>query len=243
MREVADEILARDLDVLYTCFGHFASAEPDYSETMASSGLHAIFFGLESGCQHILDRAIGKRVPLRDVEQTVAAAKQAGIFTVTSVIVPLPFDTQETLQESLKFVLKIQPDSVPVQFPGLLPGTPWWQAPEKFAFETDREQLLRQGLYYKLKLLFPPEYWDPLPYKINGMDFREFTALTTAFAGRLEASGILTGVPDDNALIAHCAGMSPREFRDRARLWCLTGDAEAVAQMVSAANEWITGDS
>ena len=241
MHEVAEEILQRDLDVLYTCFGHFASADPDHFETMIRSGLYATFFGIESGCQEILDKAVRKGIDLEKVKQTVAAAKRAGIFTVTSMIVPLPFDTEQTIQRSLEFILEIRPDSVPVQFPGLLPGTPWMQEPEEFAFEVaDREQMLLEGLDYKIKLLFPPAYWEPLPYKVNGMNFGEFTALTTRFAASLEASGILTGVPDDNALIAHCAGISPREFRDQARLWCLTGDAEAMAQMVRAANEQIT---
>lgn len=239
MRGIAEEIIKRDLDVRYTCFGHFASADPDHFEIMARSGLYAIFFGIESGCQQILDKAVRKGIDLAQVKKTVAAAKQAGIFTVTSMIVPLPFDTRQTIQQSLEFMLDIQPDSVPVQFPGLLPGTPWMQEPEKFGFEVDREPALLAGLDYKIKLLFPPAYWDPLPYKLNGMDFRQFTGLTAEFISRLEARGILTGLPDDNALIAHCAGISPRQFRDQARLWCLTGDAAAMAQMVSQANQQI----
>ncbi len=243
MREVAEEILQRDLDVLYTCFGHFASADPTHFDIMARSGLYAIFFGLESGCQQILDRAVRKGIDMDKVKKTVIAAKQAGIFTVTSMIVPLPFDTEQTIQQSLEFILDIRPDSVPVQFPGLLPGTPWMQEPEKFGFEVDPEQFLRVGLDYKIKLLFPPAYWDPLPYKLNGMTFTEFTGLTTQFAARLEGRGILTGLPDDNALIAHCAGMSPRQFRDQARLWCLTGDVEAIGQMVSQVNRRILSNA
>jgi len=41
------------------------------------------------------------------------------------------------------------------------------------------------------------------------------------------------------ALIARSAGLTPRELRDQARLWCLTGDAEAMAQMVARANRGI----
>lgn len=237
MRQVAEEIIQRDLDVLYTCFGHFASADPHHFELMARSGLYAIFFGIESGCQEVLNRAVGQKFKLSEVKQTVLAAQQAGIFTATSMIVPLPFDTAETLQQSLEFILEVNPDSVPLQFPGLLPGTPWFDEPEKFRFEADKEQVLEVGLDYKIKLLFPPAYWDPLPYKVNGMNFAEFTALTEQFGANLERQGILTGVPDDNALIARCAGMSAREFRDRARRWCLTGDAEAMGELVRQVNQ------
>lgn len=239
MAEVADEIIARGLEISFTCFGHFSSARPDHFQRMAQAGLQAIFFGIESGCQEVLDRAVGKDLDLARVRETVRAAQAAGIFVVASMMVPLPFDTEETLRESLEFLREVRPDSVPVQFPGVIPHTPWWDDPAAYGLEFDPEEYTEVGLDYKIKLLFPPSLWEPLPYRVMGMDFREFTAKTMAFARALEESGILTAVPDDNALIAHCAGMAPREFRDRTRLWCAIGDAEAMGEMVARANRAI----
>ncbi len=236
MAEVADEIIARDLDVTFTCFGHFASASPDHFEQMAEAGLYAIFFGLESGCQDVLDRAVRKGIDLESVRDTVRRAQQAGIFVVTSMIVPLPFDTEETIQQSLEMLLDLRPDAVPVQFPGVLPGTPWWNNPEQYGFDFDREEMTRQGLDYKIKLLFPPSMWEAPPYTLHGRPFSEFARDTMRFTGALEKAGILTSLPDDNALIAECAGMAPREFRDLSRLWCTIGDAEAMGEMVARAN-------
>jgi len=243
MYEVGQQILARGLDVQYSCFGHFASADPDHFQVMADSGLYAIFFGLESGCQQVLDRAVRKGINMATVKETVQKAQQAGLFVVTSMIVPLPFDTEQTIKESFDFIIELRPDSVPVQFPGLLPGTPWLEEPEKHNFEVDTEELLLAGLDYKIKLLFPPQFWEPPPYKVNGMTFPEFTALTMKFAEDLEKSGILTAVPDDMALIAKCAEMTAREFRDQARLWCLTGDVAGMAKMTEQANRLITSGS
>ncbi len=207
---------------------------------MADSGLYAIFFGIESGCQQVLDRAVRKGITLSGVKETVQRAQQAGLFVVTSMIVPLPFDTEQTIKESFDFIKAIRPDSVPVQFPGLLPDTPWLQHPEKYNFEVDTEELLLTGLDYKIKLLFPPQFWEAPPYKVNGMTFTQFTALTMKFAKDLETARILTAVPDDMALIASCAGMTARQLRDQARLWCLTGDVAGMAQMVKQANRVIT---
>lgn len=237
MRQTAEEILRRGLDVLYTCFGHFASADEDHFQVMARSGLRAIFFGLESGCQEVLDQATGKPIRLTEVKETMRRAQEAGIFTVASMIVPLPFDTEETLQESLAFALDARPDSIPVQFPGILPGTPWMERPEQYHLQVaDRDALVDEILDYKIKLLYPPAYWKPLSYGVNGLSYAEFTGLTARFAGALEQAGLLTGVPDDNVLLADLAGMTPRDFRDHARLWCLTGDAEAMAEMVTRVN-------
>ncbi|MGC9318494.1 MAG: B12-binding domain-containing radical SAM protein [Armatimonadota bacterium] len=236
MAKVADEILERDLDVSFTCFGHFASASPDHFQRVADAGLYAMFFGIESGCPDVLERAVGKKIKLDRVKDTVRQAQDAGIFVVTSMIVPLPFDTEETIQQSLELLLDLRPDSVPVQFPGILPGTPWWINAEQYGLEFDPVELAEVELDYKIKLLFPPSMWEPVPYRVNGMDFRQFTRLTTQFSMALEEAGILTAVPDDNALIAHCAGMAPRRFRDLARLWCAVGDAEAMGEMVATAN-------
>ncbi|MFO7948279.1 MAG: B12-binding domain-containing radical SAM protein [Armatimonadota bacterium] len=238
---VAREILDRDLDVVYSSFGHYGSSEPEHFELMTQSGLHSIFFGLESGCEEVLEKAVGpvKARNLGNAKRVNRMAQEAGIFTIASVIVPLPFDTEETLRESLEFVVDMGPDSVTMQFPGLLPGTPWFEDMERFGFEADPEQIMVEGLDYKLKLMFPPQFWEAPPYTLNGMSFEEYTRLTGKFAAGLEAQGILTGISHYNALISECAGIDPVKFRDLARLWCFTGDADAMAEMTAAANESI----
>lgn len=168
------------------------------------------------------------------------AAQQAGIAVACSLIVPMPFETEETMQESLQVLQSLRPDSVLVQFPGLLPGTPWFLEPEKYGFEVDREQYLLENLDYKIKLLFPPAFWKALPYKLNGRTFREFSALTGRFVAMVEQSGLVTGIPDDNILMAQLAGMEPRQFRDLARVWCLTGNVGAMEQFVQAHNRGAT---
>jgi len=234
---IAEEILRRGLKVQYNSFSHFRSARPEQFATMAQSGLYSLFFGLESGSQHILDQAVHKGIKLALVRESIAACKAAGIFTAASMIVPLPFDTPETIAESLSFVLEVKPDAVPLQFPGLMPGTRWMAEPWKYNLEIeDVEAFLTGFMDYRFKLLFPPPFWTPLPYKVNGMSFRDFTAVTMQFAGQLEQAGILTNLSHTLAAIAQSAGMPPRQLRDAAQLWFVTGDAEAVGAMVARAN-------
>lgn len=237
LRGLAQEILRRGLRVRYNTFGHFRGAAADDMPMLAASGLGSIFFGLESGSQRVLDQACQKGVKLGDVRHVVDAARAAGIFTATSMVVPLPFDTPETLAESLAFVVELKPDAVPLQFPGLFPGSTWFEHPERYAIEVaDREQFLLGAMDYRLKLLFPPQYWEPLPYKVNGMGFHEFTTITSCFGRDLEAAGILTHFSHTLAALAEAAEMPPRQLRDLAQLWCLTGDAEAMGEMVTRAN-------
>jgi len=239
---VAQEIIQRNLDLQYISFGHYGTSEPQQFDVMAKSGLFSIFFGLESGCKQILESSVGriKANNLHKAKPINAAAQASGIYTVASIIVPLPFDTDQTLRESLDFLVDMSPDSVTIQFPGLLPGTPWIEDMERFGFEADPEQIMLEGLDYKLKLMFPPQYWQEPPYTMNGMSFHQYALITGKFAASLEAHGILTGLSHYNALIASCAAIPPHQYRDMARLWCLSGDADAMGQLVSKANEHIT---
>lgn len=240
MGELAAEISRRGIDVAYTSFAHFRTTEPDHYHRMHASGLKSLFFGLETGSPELLRRACGKAVQLEDVRRAVLLAKEAGIRTVCSMIVPMPFETEETLAESLRLLLELRPDSVPIQFPGLLPGTRWFDEAQSFGFAMDREHYIEQHLDYKFKMLFPPAFWKAPGYTVNGMSFREFTAITARFAGQLEAEGILTGVPDEMMLMADLAGIAPRQFRDMARLWCSTGQADALQQFVASYNRAAT---
>jgi len=236
MAEIAQEILDRGLQVRYSSFAHFRSSISDHFEMMQQSGLYSMFFGLESGSDDLLKRAAGKPHKLEDVRDTVAAAKAAGIKVVCSMIVPLPFETQETLAQSVALIQDMQPDSVPVQFPGLLPGSQWFATPERFGFEVDKRAYLEQNLDYKFKLMFPPKFWKALPYKLGGMQFHEFTQITADFVAQLEGLGTLTGVTDEYMLMAHLAGLEPRQLRDQGRMWFSLGDSDAVQSFVTAYN-------
>lgn len=242
MADTAHQILDRGLKLVYTSFGHFRSTEPEHFPLLRRSGLWGLFFGIETGCQELLEKAVGKGRKLYRVRETVQDAQAAGIFVACSMIVPMPFETEETLQRSLDFLLEIRPDSVPVQFPGLLPLTPWLMQPERYGIEVDRDRYLHENIGYKFKLLLPPAFWQPLPYRINGLDYHQFTAQTAAFARQLEQAGILVNLSDDNAMIARLAGMGYREYRDAARVWCVTGNAEAMQEMVCRANHALGGD-
>ena len=153
------------------------------------------------------------------------------------MIVPMPFETEQTMQESLELLKRLAPDYVPVSFPGLLPGTPWFTQAEEYGFEVDKDEYLRQNLGYKFKMLFPPEFWEPLPYRLNGRSFAQFTRDTRRFIGMLEQAGIVTGLTDDHALMAELSGIDARQLRDLARLWCATGDAASMQGFVEKFNQ------
>jgi radical SAM superfamily enzyme YgiQ (UPF0313 family) len=236
MREVAEKIVEQGLDVNYCSYGHFREFAPDDAPLLKRSGTFGILFGIESGSQKVLD-LLNKRTTVEQIRTGVKAAKNAGIFVVGSVILPAPGDTEATMRETFDLLTDVRPDSVFIQFAGLYPRTPWANDPKRFGFDVNSETYCRQVMNYKLKTLFPPSFWSPLPYRINGLRFRQFARITERFALRLERAGLVTQLTDDIAMVSSALGIEPREFKELTARAVWTGDWEKMAEIVATFNE------
>ena len=236
MQEVAKKIIHDGLDVTYCSYGHVREFRSENAALLKQSGLFGLLFGIESGSQMVLER-MNKPTTVEQIIKAVNTAKDAGIFVVGSVILPAPGDTAETMEETFGLLTDIRPDSVFIQFPGVYPRTPWAREPEKYGFKLDTEKYCRQVMTYKIKTLFPPSFWSPLPYKLNGMSFRKFTRITEGFASRLQSSGLVTQMTDDIALVSSVLGIETAEFKTMTARAVWTGDFEKMGEIVATFNE------
>ena len=236
LNKTAEEIIRRGLTIEYTGFTDLRGNGPDFS-SLKQSGCFGLFFGIESADERILTEKMNKRSSPADMEKILLAAKKAGIFCVTSLIIPSPGETEKSKQTTFEFLRRTLPDAAVVQFPGLFPGTAWAREPERFGFSVgDIERYKRRVMTYKIRLFFPPRLWDPLPYRIDGKPFRQYVGETEEFVKRIEQLGIPTSISDDWALMAKHAGCTPREFRDSNRLNFFTGNADALHETIMNIN-------
>ena len=236
MLAVARLICEQQLRVRYSAFAEANMVHPEDLAYLRDSGLESLFYGLESGNQGLLDNVFDKKLKKERIAEALVATKKAGIFTVASVIFPAPGETAETRRETLEFLLDVRPDSVPVQFPGVFPGTAWFLDHDRFNISLDKEAYMDAALRYKIKLLYPPRFWSKLPYTVDGKSFRIVTRETEAFVRDLEHNEILVGVPDDMFLLSRLTGIEPKELRDKCREWFYCGDVEAIDELVELAN-------
>lgn len=236
--EIAELILKEGIKVEYSAFGNAGYGKAQPFEEIARSGCRSIFFGIESGSREILRRSMGKALPPEEVAEVIERSKSAGIFTVGSVIFPAPFETRETERETIEFLAVVKPNAVVVQFPVIYPGTEWAVNPETFGLSFNETEYTDAGMTCKAKPLMPAEFWDDLPFSMNGKDFRTIRSEAARFTLELERRGILTSVSDDFALMAKIAGYSGREsvVRDLGRLWFFTADTDKIQQFVEAVN-------
>jgi radical SAM superfamily enzyme YgiQ (UPF0313 family) len=236
MREVATRIIEEKLDVSYCSYGHVREFDSDSAVLLKRSGLFGVLFGIESGSQNVLD-LMNKPTTVERIRTVLKAAKSACIFVVGSVILPAPGDTDETMRETFDLLTDIRPDSVFIQFPGIYPRTPWAENPERYGFDLDGESYCRQVMNYKIRTLFPPSFWSPLPYRLSGMSFRRFARITEKFALKLEKNGLVTQLTDDIAMVGSVLGIEPREFKEVTARAMWTGDWEKMAEIVADFNE------
>jgi anaerobic magnesium-protoporphyrin IX monomethyl ester cyclase len=93
---------------------------------MKRAGCKRVGFGVESGNQAVLD-AIKKRQSLDDVRRAFREAKAAGLQTMGFFIFGLPADTEESMEDTIRFALELEPDMANFMIAAPYPGTELWE--------------------------------------------------------------------------------------------------------------------
>jgi radical SAM superfamily enzyme YgiQ (UPF0313 family) len=238
MKEIAEEILRRELRVEYVASAHVRGSRPEDFVLLRKAGLSALFFGIESGSQTILDR-MNKGITVEQTRNAILASKAAGIYTVGSVIVPAPGDAADTMRQTLDLILAIRPDSVICQPAGVYPNTEWATHPEKYGIVLHRDYYQRV-LDYKITPLRPLRLWAKFPFSYDGKSFKQIAAESTAFAREVAANGI-SNLTQESVLIARYCGLSSRDYASETMESFLTGDCDRVRSLIREFNNRTTG--
>jgi anaerobic magnesium-protoporphyrin IX monomethyl ester cyclase len=78
------------------------SAKAEVLERMSEAGCVWIGYGIESGCQKILD-AMNKKATVAQAKEAITNTRKAGIYPNTTFIFGYPGETLETIQETIDF--------------------------------------------------------------------------------------------------------------------------------------------
>lgn len=103
----------------------------DYLRDMRDGGLVEVFVGVESASNEVKNN-ITKKTTIDQDTNIVQWCKQLGIRCKVSLIMGLPGESQETIDETLRWVLENRPDRV--QWGRLIPfpGTPLTKNPQNY---------------------------------------------------------------------------------------------------------------
>lgn len=126
-------------------------------------------------------------------------------------------------------------------FPGLFPGSRWWEDPERYGFQVkDLEAYRRSLLGFKVRLFLPIEMWDLLEIKLDGKEPKRVVDEYLEFSVAVRALGIRTGVPDEVVLFASILDQDPVVLRDQIFHSFLRGDSDYLEETVKTINQATT---
>lgn len=119
--ELCDLMIESDMDITWSCMSRLDAVSSDVLEKMGEAGCHQIGYGIESSSQKILAN-IKKRVPLSKAKEIVAMTKAAGIDVRAMFMFGNPGETEETMEDTIKFAISLDADlylfNITTPFPG-----------------------------------------------------------------------------------------------------------------------------
>ncbi len=105
---ICDLLEALKLNIEWICESRVDVMTGEMLERMRKLGCIFIQFGVESGSQKVLD-LIRKKITLEQVQEVVKQAHECGYKEIIcSFIVGHPFDTEDTVYQSIQFAVKLQ---------------------------------------------------------------------------------------------------------------------------------------
>ncbi|MHA1847564.1 MAG: B12-binding domain-containing radical SAM protein [Promethearchaeota archaeon] len=136
---ILDEVARQDLGI-YLSLPNGIRADtitPHLLKKMRRAGIYAFAIGVESGVQRIVNK-IGKKLNLEKVKYAARLSKQYGFLLRAFFILGLPYDSYETMRQTVNFAKEINPDFAYFFIATLFPGTEMYDIVKRMGKMNDR---------------------------------------------------------------------------------------------------------
>ncbi|MDD4893812.1 MAG: radical SAM protein [Candidatus Omnitrophica bacterium] len=158
--DISRQIKTRNLDIIWACRSRVDTMDEELLNEMKSGGCKRIYYGIESGCQEILN-ASRKGITLDRIKRIVDLTKDKGILVLGFFLIGAPGDTMETASNTIDFALSLNLDYAQFHKTIAKPGTILYdQVKEATGRDYWREYIL--GLAQEERL---PSPWTSLSEK------------------------------------------------------------------------------
>jgi len=136
--KICEEIRYRKIGLPWDCQTRVSVVSEEILRKMREANCQQVFFGVESGCQKILN-AVNKGTTVEQNEKAIRLAKNAGLFVSISVIIGYPGETKEMLQETVDLIRRAEPDDVYICVATPYPGTELRRVVEEMGWEMSND--------------------------------------------------------------------------------------------------------
>ncbi len=122
VRQFCQLLIKEKLNLSWSCFSRVDSIDEEILRLLKKSGCHQIMYGIESADEQIL-KNINKRVSLEQANKVIAMTKKARIEVRAAFMFGNPGETEETMQSTVRYAIKSNPDVVVFNIATPYPGT------------------------------------------------------------------------------------------------------------------------
>ena len=138
----------------------------DILKLMKDAGCWLIEFGIESGCQRLLD-SMRKNTTKEKIREVIQKTHEAGIITKGNFIFGLPGETHESIRETIEFARSLKLDYAQHTFLQPLPGSELYETAGRYGtfdpawdkFNTFRINFIPTGFTQKDLTWYSKYFW------------------------------------------------------------------------------------
>lgn len=120
--EVCEELRRRHFDASWSVVARADAVNEKVLRVLKRAGCTMIEYGIESGCQRILDH-INKQITKDDIRGTALLTRRAGLGSRGFFMLGFPTETAEEMEETIRFAIELDMDLVSFTLLTPLPGT------------------------------------------------------------------------------------------------------------------------
>jgi radical SAM superfamily enzyme YgiQ (UPF0313 family) len=124
--ELCDRIVEEKLNISWASNSRVDTVNPDVLAAMKRAGCWLIAFGVEKGSNEALE-AIQKKATVEQAREALRMTREAGIRRSIYILVGLPNDTRQTIEQDIEFAKELDPDFLEIFYPYPFPGTPLYR--------------------------------------------------------------------------------------------------------------------
>src|SRR3989338_5153860 len=136
---LSNAILDNKIDICWSCYSR-ANLDLETLKLMKKAGCRTMHVGYESADQKILN-CIKKGITPKMAEEFTSNANKAGLFIVADFITGLPYETPETIKNTINWAKKLSVQRYTVTLPKPYPETPLYDFLKKHDYINDKGEV------------------------------------------------------------------------------------------------------
>ncbi|MEW5947077.1 MAG: radical SAM protein [bacterium] len=130
----------REVNLNFACLAHPNYLNPHKLDLLKRAGCVRLIIGVESGNENIR-KSLNRRVPQKKIIEAFTSAHERGIQTVSVNMVGLPFETRESVLETIRLNAQLRTDLFQISIFYPYPFTESWDICVREGFIKDKKDL------------------------------------------------------------------------------------------------------